>query len=86
MTVTIIDHARRRMPERGVSEGEVQEVLARGQPAEARGGRQALELVFAYNNYWQGRFYQQKKVKIIYVEEGADQVVITIYAYYGRWE
>jgi len=86
MAVIIIDHARRRMPERGVSDGEVREVLARGRPAEARGGRQALELVFAYNNYWQGRFYEQKKVRIIYVEEGADQVVITIYAYYGRWD
>ena len=35
MAVVIIDHARRRMPERGVSEDEVREVLARGQPAEA---------------------------------------------------
>jgi hypothetical protein len=83
--VVIIDHARRRMPERGVSEDEVREVLARGQPAEARGGRQALELVFPYNTYWQGRFHEQKRVRVIYAEEGPDQVVITVYAYYGRW-
>jgi hypothetical protein len=86
MAVLIIDHARRRMPERGVSEDEVRQVLARGQPAEARGGRQALELVFPYNTYWQGQFYEQKRVKIIYAEEGPDQVVITVYAYYGRWD
>jgi hypothetical protein len=83
--VVIIDHARRRMPERGVSEDEVREVLARGQPAEARGGRQALELIFPYNTYWQGRFYEQKRVRVVYAEEGPDQVVITVYAYYGRW-
>jgi hypothetical protein len=86
VTVVIIDHARRRMPERGVSEDEVREVLAQGQPAEARGGRQALELVFAYNDYRQGRFYEQKKVKVVYVEEGPDQIVITIDAYYRRWD
>lgn len=85
MGVVFIDHARRRMPERGVSEDEVREVLARGQPAEARGGRQALELVFPYNTYWQGRFYEQKRVRVVYAEEGPDQVVITVYAYYGRW-
>jgi hypothetical protein len=80
MAVAIIDHARRRMPERGVSEDEVRQVLARGQPAEARGGRQALELAFPYNTYWQGQFYEQKRVKIIYAEEGPDQVVITVHA------
>ena len=74
------------MPERGVSENEVREVAARGQTAEARGERQALELVLAYNDYWQGRFYEHKKVKIVYVDEGSDRVVITVYAYYGRWE
>jgi len=74
------------MPERGVSEDEVREALARGQPADARGGRQTLELVFAYNDYRRGRFYEQKKVKLVYVKEGDDQVVITVYAYYGRWE
>ena len=77
MAVIIIDHARRRMPERGVSEDDIKKVLARGRPTEARGGRQALELVISYNSYWQGRFYEQKKVKIVYVEEGADRVVIT---------
>jgi radical SAM superfamily enzyme YgiQ (UPF0313 family) len=86
VALVIIDHARRRMPERGVSEDEVREVLARGRPAEARGGRQAVELVFPYNSFWQGRFYEQKKVKIIYVEEGADQIVIIVYAYYGGWD
>lgn len=85
MPVIIIDHARRRMPERGVSEDEIREVLARGQPAEARGGRQALELIFPYNSYWRRRFHEQKKVKVVYVEEDNDQVVITVYAYYGRW-
>jgi len=74
------------MPERGVSEDDIRDVLARGRPAEAYGGRQALELVFPYNSHWQGRFYEQKRVKIVYVEEGDDQVVITVYSYYGRWD
>ncbi len=73
------------MPVRGVSADEVFEVVTRGEVAEARGERRAKELVFAHERLWAGRFYAQKRVKVVYMIEGDGIVVITVLAYYGRW-
>jgi hypothetical protein len=73
------------MPVRGVTLEEVEETLIRGISVPARGTRQAKELVFLYGRAWSGRMYQQKKVRVIYIEE-EELVVITVLAYYGQWE
>jgi len=86
MSITIIDHARERMLERGASEDEVRIALEEGIPVDAKGGRKAKEKIFAYDGFWQGQRYPQKKVRVIYVEEGDEFVVLTVYVYYGQWE
>lgn len=86
MPITIIDHARERMLERGASDDEVRMTLEEGTPSEAKSGRKAKEKIFAYDGFWQGRRYPQKKVQVIYVEEGEELVVLTVYVYYGQWE
>ncbi len=86
MEIVIIDHARQRMLERGASEDEVHDTMLSGTAASAKAGRQAKERVFPYNSDWQGRRHPQKKVRVIYVQEAERLVVITVYAYYGRWE
>jgi hypothetical protein len=73
------------MPQRGVTELEVRAVLERGQTIAAQGGRRARELVFPHAKEWAGRFYGQKKVKVVYIEEEGEIVVVTVLAYYGRW-
>jgi hypothetical protein len=62
------------------------EVLEKGEEAQARGERRAKEMVFAHGKLWAGRHYNHKKVKLVYmvVEEG-EIVVVTVLAYYGRW-
>lgn len=85
MNVIIIEHARERMAERGVSEQEVQAVLKAGAPRDERHGRYAKERVFEFSGKWQGRRYPEKKVRVIYIEEAEIQVVITVYAFYGTW-
>jgi len=42
-------------------------------------------MVFALERLWVGRYYAQKKVKVVYMIEGDEIVVITVLAYYGRW-
>ena len=84
MNIRIDPHALARMPLRGVSRNEVIEVLERGEEAEAHGDRMAKELVFPHEKTWAGRYYDQKKVKVVYMEED-EIVVITVLAYYGRW-
>ena len=72
--------------ERGASEEEVRRTVLSGETSVAKPGRQAKERVFTYNSEWQGQPHAQKKVRVIYVQEAARLVVITVYAYYGRWE
>ena len=47
------------------------------------GGRKSREKVFEYNGEWLGRRYAQKKVKVVYVEEEGQVVVVTVKVYYG---
>jgi hypothetical protein len=85
MKIRIDPHALARMPLRGVSTEEVAEVLRLGEEAHARGERRAKEMVFAHEKPWAGRHYDQKKVKVVYMEEDDEIVVVTVLAYYGRW-
>lgn len=86
MEFVLIDHAREHMLERGASEEEVRETPTLGERALAKAGRWAKERVCQYNDEWQGRHYEQKKIGVIHVEEDERLVVITVYAYYSRWE
>jgi hypothetical protein len=85
MKIRIDPHALARMPSRGVSAEEVAEVLQRGEEVPARGERHAKEMVFAHAHLWAGRHYDQKKVKVVYMIEGEEIVVVTVLAYYGLW-
>ena len=86
MEITLIDHARERLLERGATEEEVRQTVRSGTPAPAGAGRQAKERVFPYNATWQGRHFAQKMVRAIYVEERNRLVVLTLYVYYGEWK
>ena len=85
MKIRIDPHALARMPLRGVSADEVAEVLRLGEEGEARGERHAKQMVFAHEKLWAGRHYDQKKVKVVYMIQEDEIVVVTVLAYYGRW-
>jgi Domain of unknown function (DUF4258) len=85
MKIRIDPHARSRMPIRGISPQEVELVLQHGASTLARGGRKAKEMVFPYSANWLGRIYPEKKVRVVYIEEEEEIVVVTALAYYGRW-
>jgi len=85
MNVIIIEHARDRMGERGVVADEVGSVLESGATVETKGRRKSREAIFPFAGLWHGRSFPHKKVRVVYVEEGQSLVVITVYAFYGRW-
>ncbi len=85
MKIQITPHALSRMPQRGATEVEVTTVLERGQAIAARGNRRERELVFPHSKEWAERLYDEKKVKVVYIEEEDEIVVVTVLAYYGRW-
>ncbi len=86
MKIQIDPHTRKRMPVRGISEEEIEDVLRTGSPVPALQGRLAKEKVYTFDRTWQGRAFAQKKVRVVYVVEEEAFVTVTAIAYYGRWE
>ena len=85
MGIKFTEHAKERIEQRGATEAEVLEVLAKGVEVQAGRHRKAKESVFDYGREWLGKSYPQKKVEVVFVEEGEDVVVITVKVYYGDW-
>ena len=85
MSVVFGIHALKRMPERGTTVAEVEDVLRSGDIDEARPGYAARTKVFAFGKPWAGKAYPEKRVRVIYVDEGDTSVVVTVYVYYGSW-
>jgi len=42
--------------------------------------------VFEYKSTWRGRYYRDKKVRVVYVEEAGVAVTVTAISYFGAWE
>ena len=75
-------HALGAMHERGVARAEAEETVLRGRRRAAKQGRLMAEKVFPFNATWQGRYYDQKRVRVIF-EEHRDQIkVITVISFY----
>ena len=85
MRIRLVEHAKERANERGASADEISMVLLKGHEIEVKKGRRGKELIFDYNREWLGKHYSQKKVKVVYVEESDEMVVITVKVYYGIW-
>ncbi|MBM3325628.1 MAG: DUF4258 domain-containing protein [Calditrichaeota bacterium] len=84
--IQIDPHTRQRMPKRGVSQSEIVEVIQTGELFPAKLGRTGRFKVFQFDSIYEGKFYQQKRIEVIYVEENNKIVTVTVYARYGKWE
>ncbi len=85
MAFKLTEHAKERAIERGTTQEEIQMVLSDGKEIQVKEGRKGKEMIFEYGKEWLGKTYPQKKVKIIYIEEDNEVVIITIKVYYGKW-
>ena len=81
--VRLSGHARYQLTRRGVSEAEVVEVIqtAVWEPIEL--DRLQCRKDFPFGEEWNGRFYQTKQVRPIFVEEADEIVVVTVYSGFG---
>ena len=84
--IRIDPHTLQRMPKRGVAEAEVFDVLLSGKSFAAKHGRLGKFKVFPFHAHFEGIYYQQKRVEVVYVEENGIFVTVTVFAYYGKWE
>lgn len=75
-------HAREQCFERGASEEEVREAIARGVPEPAKRARVMYRRNLPYRAKWQGEFYAIKQVAPVVTETESEIIVITVYTFY----
>jgi hypothetical protein len=80
--VRLSGHAYSQLARRGVSEEEVIEAIQTSSWELAELGRLECRKDYPYGREWNGRFYETKQVRPIFVEETDEIVVVTVYSYY----
>ncbi len=80
--IRLTKHAREQARERGASEAEVLEAIAKGSRRPAKKGREVCRYNFPFGQKWQGRLYAIKQVAPVIKEESNEVVVITVYTFY----
>ena len=85
MQIIIDPHTLQRASERGASENEIKDVLQTGTPSFAKGGRKSKSKVYDFNKEWSGKHYEQKKIEVIFTEQGESIITVTVYVFYGKW-
>ena len=86
MEIRIEPHTLRQARRRGVVVEEIIDVLQTGKVIPAHEGRLAKYKVFDFRSVWMGRYYDQKRVEVVYVVEKCVMITVTVYGFYGRWE
>jgi hypothetical protein len=75
-------HARSYLAPRGFTEEEVQQAMREAPWEPAERGKTQCRQDFAYGALWNGKRYEWKQVRPIFVEEPDEIVVVTVYTYY----
>jgi len=86
MNVMLDSHTLKRAEERGTDEIEIKEVLRTGVEFVAKNGRKGKAKTYTYQKERLGRYYEHKRVEVIYTEENDTIITITVYVFYGKWE
>jgi len=80
--IRLSGHARGNLVFRGTTEEEIAEAIRTAIWGSAELGRLECRKNFAYGREWNGKFYEMKQVRPIFVEEADEIVVVTVYVYY----
>jgi hypothetical protein len=86
MEIVLELHTLKRALERGASKEEITSVILNGYDIPAKRDKLARTLVFDFKNMWNSKFYEQKRIEVIYTIEDDKIVTITVYVFYGKWE
>lgn len=86
MNIQIEPHTLQRAEERGTNIAEIRIVLEQGTEIPAKGNRKAKAKVFTFKKERLGTYYEEKRIEVIYVEEGDIMITVTVYVFYGEWK
>jgi len=83
--IDIHPHLKSRMKQRGITLEEIQITLNYGLPAKnVKEGTYGKVYIFEYNSYWEGKYYEQKEVKVYYKFKDDKIIILTAIARYGK--
>lgn len=86
MEIRTDPHTLERAEERGTNKEELKDVINNGFPIAAKHGRRGKAKVYDYKAERHGKYYEQRKVEVIYAVEKETAVTVTVYVFYGKWE
>ena len=49
-------------------------------------GERLQAKIYSFNQARGGRFYEQKRVEVIYTTREDSIITVTVYVFYGKWE
>lgn len=75
-------HAQAQLSRRGVLEEEVEIAIRAANWQTAHGNRLECRYDFDFGQEWNGKFYEIKQVRPVFVDETEEIVVVTVYSYY----
>lgn len=80
--IRLSGHARQQLTRRGATEAEIVQAIRSStwQPAEL--GKLECRMNFPFGALWNGKVYNTKQVRPIFVEEEKELIVVTVYTYY----
>jgi hypothetical protein len=84
-SIRIEPHTLKRAAERGADQDEIIETLKNGFDVLAKHDRLSKEKVFPFNTVRNNKYYEEKKIQVIYTIENNEIVTITVYVFYGKW-
>ena len=86
MEIQIDPHTLERAEERGTNEDEIKDVINTGFSIPAKYGRMGKAKIYNFRQKRHGKYYEQKRVEVIYTIERDVIVTTTVYVFYGKWE
>ena len=80
--IRLSGHAQGRLSQRGTTEQEIIETILTESWRPAERGRLECRKNFPFNAEWNGKHYGTKQVRLIFVDDPHEIVVVTVYVYY----
>lgn len=86
MKIQIDIHTLKRAKERGTNEKEIEDVIRTGFTISAKHDRIGKAKIYDFKQERNGKYYEQKRVEVIYTLENDFIITVTVYVFYGKWE
>ena len=85
MKIQIDPHTLERAKERGASEEEIKDVIGKGSPIPGKHGRMGKTRTYGFDRKRHGKYYEEKRIEVFYIQEKDVIITVTVYVFYGKW-